>query len=118
MLLAAGRRFLALLGATALVTTVVSLLLGLATGAAVDRAVSVGFYLVGSFLLAAGFFVGNRGPVRLRSERGVPFFGSRLMRWATPREREETISDSAIFVSLGLALLLLGVAVDSRYGLL
>ena len=53
----------------------------------VSRAVSVGFYMVGSFLTIAGFFVGNRGPVRLKRDVGVPLFGSRIVRWATPEER-------------------------------
>ena len=36
-------------------------------------------------------------------------FGSRVMRWATAEEREETINKSAIFVALGFVLILLGV---------
>ena len=36
------------------------------------------------------------------------------MRWATPAEREETINSSAVFVTIGFVLLLLGVLVDSR----
>jgi hypothetical protein len=114
---AAGRRFLGLFLLASAVTLVVSLGIGLPLGSGVSRAVSVGFYCVGSFLLIAGFFVGNRGPVRLKRDVGVPLLGSRYMRWATPAEREETINLSAIFVVLGFVLILVGVITDNRYDL-
>jgi hypothetical protein len=117
MWLAAGRRFLGLLVVASALTLVVSLAIGLPVGAGVSRAVSVGFYAVGSFLLISGFFVGNRGPVRLKRDVGVPLLGSRYMRWATPEEREETINLSAIFVVLGFVLILVGVIADTRHEL-
>jgi hypothetical protein len=118
LLRAAFRRFLVLLVVVALGTAVISLLVGLASGASVSRALSLGFYAVGSFLLISGFFVGNRGPARLRrGSDAIPFFGGRMLRWATPDEREEAINLSAIFVVLGLTLIVLGVAADSRYKL-
>jgi hypothetical protein len=89
--------------------------------------VSLGFYLVGSFLLVGGFFVGNRGPVRMKKGAdedagmpvlGLPLMGRKGLRWATPEEREEAISMSAILVTLGLVLILIGVAADSRVRLL
>ena len=90
---------------------------GIAVGAGASRAISVAFYVVGAFLLIAGFFVGNRGPVRLLGgERGAyMFFGSRFVRWASPAEREENINLSAIFFVLGFLLILVGVAADNRY---
>jgi hypothetical protein len=127
MLRAAARRFFTLLVVTAVVTSVVSLALGLLIGSSASRSVSVGLYLVGCFLLVAGFFVGNRGPARLRDpdEEGGAIggmfgigIGRRRLRWATIEEREEAISNSAIFVVLGLALILLGVVADSRVRLL
>lgn len=118
---AALRRFLGLLLLASAVTLAGALALGVAFGANTWRAVSVGFYLVGSFLVVAGFFVGNRGPVRLRGSGGVaggPFmFGSRFVRWASPEEREESINLSAVFVVLGFVLILVGVVADSRYDL-
>jgi hypothetical protein len=124
---AALRRFALLLAGVAGGTALVSLLLGLALGSAADRAVSVGFYLVGSFLLVAGFFAGNRGPARLKGREdeggavagmfGVGIGGRRL-RWATIEEREEALANSAVFVALALALLVLGVLADSRVRLL
>ena len=119
MLRAAFRRFAILLGAAAALVVVVGIAVGLAAGAALDRAVSLGFYGVGTFLVVAGFFVGNRGPVRTRDDRpGFLFLGSHRRRWATAEEREGSLNDSAIFVTLGVLLVLLGVVADSRYELL
>ncbi|MBA2475477.1 MAG: hypothetical protein H0V40_05930 [Actinobacteria bacterium] len=127
MLRAAARRFAILLAAVAGGTIAVSLAAGLLLGSAADRSISVGLYLVGSFLLVAGFFVGNRGPARIKGDgselpAAAGMFGigvgSGRLRWATPSEREEALSNSAIFVSLGFALILLGVAADSRVHLL
>ena len=112
---AAIRRFVVLLAGIAGATAVLSTLGGLLGGGSVGRAVAVGFYLVGSFMLVAGFFIGNRGPVRPKGT-GPMFFGSRIMRWATPLEREESLNESALFVALGFVLILIGVAVDSRSG--
>jgi hypothetical protein len=120
MWVAAGRRFLGLFVLASAITLAASLGIGLLAGADVARAVSVGFYAVGSFLLISGFFVGNRGPVRLKrgGDEGGPFLlGSRYMRWASPEEREETINLSAIFVVLGFVLILIGVIADNRYDL-
>ena len=117
MLRAALRRFLLLLGACAGITFAASVALGLALGASFSRAVSIGFYLVGSFLLLAGFFVGNRGPVRPKGQ-GPSLFGARFMRWATPLEREESLNESALYVVVGFLLIVLGVAADSRYRLI
>jgi hypothetical protein len=117
LLLAAARRFLTLLAAIAGATIVLSLLLGLALGASADRAISVGLDAVGAFLLVAGFFIGNRGPARLKEEGSRPLEGRRV-RWATREERVIALNDSAIFVSVGFVLILLGIAVDSRVRLL
>ena len=121
MYVAALRRFAGLLLVLSLSTAALSLVLGLALGVSATRAVSVGFYLIGSFLLVSGFFVGNRGPVRPKGEGGVPVFGplmrNRMMRWATPEEREESLSISVVFVALGIVLILIGVFADTRYEL-
>src|SRR5205823_10311978 len=121
MVRAAVRRFCLLLAGAAALTVLASLFFGLLAGVAAGRSISVGFYLVGSFLLIGGFFMGNRGPLRLKREDQelpfVPFLGSRVVRWATPDEREEAINTSALYVALGLVLILLGVVADSRYHL-
>ena len=117
-IIAAGlRRFALILAGLSAFTAALTLTLTAFGGGNVDRTVSVGFDLVGVFFLVAGFFVGNRGPVRLKGQASVPLFGERRMRWATPRERDETISDSAIFIAVGIAMIIIGVAIDSRYRL-
>ena len=104
-------------------TAVGSVLLGLLLGSSLDRAISLGLYLVGTFLLVSGFFVGNRGPTRVKSETPgssflpLPMFGSRRLRWATLGEQEEAINNSAVFIVLGLVLVLIGVAIDSRHSI-
>ena len=102
----------------AAVTGVGSLIIGALLGSSLTRSLAVGYYVVGSFWLVSGFFVGNRGPVRLKSDFGAPLFGSRFVRWATPEERDETINMSAIYVVLGFVLILLGFVADTRYSLL
>ena len=111
---AALRRFTKLLGGIVGVTVLASLLFGLLFGSGLNRAISLGFYLVGCFLLICGFFIGNRGPARLKGAGAVPIFGQRFVRWATPGEREEALNDSAIFVTIGFVLILIGAAVDDR----
>ena len=122
MLVGAARRFAGLLLVLAGATVACSLAIGLLTGSAISRSLSIGFYIIGSFLLISGFFVGNRGPVRPKGDDpGVPFFGPmmrhRMLRWATPEEREESLSISVVFVALGVVLILFGVVADTRYKL-
>lgn len=119
MVRAAARRFATLLLAAGGITAVAAAALGALAGSSLARSVSLGFYLVGSFLVVAGFFLGNRGPVRAKDDEGA-FLGIFAVRrrWAEADEHATTINDSALFVSLGFVLILLGVAVDSRYQLL
>ena len=116
---AALRRLAGLFVIAAAVALLGAFVFGVVAGADGRRAISVAFYVTGSFLLVSGFFVGNRGPVRIRGgEKGAyMFFGSRFVRWASPAEREENINLSAIFVVLGFVLILVGVAADNRYDL-
>ncbi len=115
---AALRRIAGLFLLASAVTIVGALVFGIALGADAARSISVGFYLTGSFMLVAGFFVGNRGPVRFRRDKEAPlFWGSRFVRWAEPAERDENINLSAIFVVLGFVLILIGVVADNRYDL-
>jgi hypothetical protein len=119
----AARRFLTLLGIAAGVTVLGSMVLAAAGGVSVRRALSLGLYLAGSFLLLAGFFVGNRGRARVEttpSQRGEgigPAVGARRVRGATKEEQSETIGTSAIFISLGVVMLVGAVVIDSRHDL-
>jgi hypothetical protein len=122
-MLAALRRLGFLVALASGLTTVASILLGLLVGASVDRSVALGFYGVGCFLMVSGFFLGNRGPARVRSETPgapilpLPGFAPRRLRWATRDEQEDTINNAAVFIVLGLILVMIGVLVDSRYSL-
>src|SRR6266545_1410063 len=87
LLAAAAGRFSVLLAGTACVTALAAALLGLATGTVLNRAVSLGLYLVGSFLVVAGFFFGNWGPVRMKADHDATPLGPRRVRWATADER-------------------------------
>ena len=123
MWVAALRRLVLLaLGAIA-VTAAFSLLFGLLAGGSLNRSLVLGYYLMGCFLLICGFFVGNRGPTRVKSESAgavvVPFVGvtSRTIRWASLHEQNETINNSAVFVCLGLILVAVGVALDTQQSL-
>jgi hypothetical protein len=118
---AAAVRFVGLLAAIGLGTLVLSILAGLMTGSTVGRSVSVGFYLVGSMLLLFGFFVANRGPVRTKDDSTSTLFGpltrSGMLRWASADEVGDSLNMSAIFVALGIVLIFLGAATDTRYPL-
>jgi hypothetical protein len=127
MLLAAARRLAVLLAAVTGITVGFSLLVGLAFGGSLARAIATGLYLVGCFLLVLGVFAGVRGPLRPRGEDegrdalgglfgiGVLAQGART---ATGEERQDARATTWLFFTLGLVLIVLGVAVDGRSALL
>ena len=120
LLAAALRRLVFLVVVVAAGTAAVSLAIGAFLGAGVSRSISLGFYGVGSFLLIAGFFVGNRGPVRVKGDPGFGLFGTfkdRRLRWASGSEQAESLNLSFVFVALGVFLIVLGVVADTRYKL-
>ena len=122
-MVAALRRLALLVVGCSVVTAAISALFGTLIGASLDRSIALGFYGLGCFLMVSGFFVGNRGPARVKSEAAgwsmlpLPGMGERRLRWATLTEQNETINNSAIFIALGLILVLIGVLVDSRHSL-
>ena len=123
MWIPALRRLLLLIGVVGVGTLVISVVFGVLLGASLPRSIALGYYLVGCFLLLAGFFFGNRGPVRPRGDAdsggGIFFFrpSGRRVRWATREEHEEAINYSAVYVVLGLVLIFLGIASDNRHTL-
>jgi uncharacterized membrane protein len=98
VLVGAARRFALLVLGAATITAAISLAIGVVAGVSASRSLSLGLYLAGFGALLVGFALGLRG--------------------ASPRERTDAISDSALFVVLGFALLALGVLADTRYPLL
>jgi uncharacterized membrane protein YidH (DUF202 family) len=115
--LGAGFRLFALLvGACALVL-VTSVSLGLVSDTALNRAVSLGFYGFGAFLVVIGLFAGNRGPLRRVDEEGSMRRGRQLRR-ATREEQLETINLSVLVVTIGFVLLVIGIVIDDRYRLI
>lgn len=113
VVVAGVRRFFGILGILVGGTAVASLIAAVLLRAEVTRSLAIGFYLVGALLLIGGFFVGNRGPVRAKRNQPIPVFGSRFVRWATAEELDESINTSAVYVSLGFLLILIGVVADT-----
>jgi uncharacterized membrane protein HdeD (DUF308 family) len=121
----AARRIALVLGVVLGITGLASALVGLLAGSSLARSISVGFYLVGCFLIVLGFFSGVRGPVRprgkvederpLASSFGVGVFWSGV-RTATTDERTDALATAWVFLLLGIALIVAGVLVDSRVG--
>lgn len=118
MLQAAARRLALLLGGLAAGIALGAVAFGLLLDASLPRAISLGYYAIGAFLLVVGFALGNRGPVRTDEESLVGLRRPRRIRGATPEEQQDSIATSALFVFVGVALVLIGVAVDSRIDLL
>jgi sulfite exporter TauE/SafE len=90
---------------------------GLLTHGSLNRAVSLGFYILGAFLVVIGFAGGTRGPFRSAAEDHEPVRLGRRLRRATLEELNETMNIAAIVVVIGVVLLVIGVVVDSRYTL-
>jgi len=127
VLLAAARRFAVLLAVVAGVTAGISVLAALAVDASAGAVVPRGLYVVGCFLLLVGVFSGIRGPVRPKGGDegrdgvgglfGIGIFAQGI-RTASADERRDARATSWLFFSLGLALIVLGVAADGRTSLL
>jgi hypothetical protein len=122
---AAGLRrlILLILGAVS-VTALGSVVVAALVGSSYGRALTVGFYLAGCFMMLAGFLIGNRGPARVKSDTrgplggiGMLIGGGRDLRWATLSEQDETINHSAVYIALGLVLVAIGILLDSRHSL-
>jgi hypothetical protein len=113
-----GRRLVTLVAGISAVTTVVSLAFGVLLQASALRSISVGLYVVGAGLIAIGCVHGVRGPIRVSGSSGTFGIERSGIRWATREEQEESIAASALFVVLGLALLLIGLLADARHPLI
>jgi hypothetical protein len=117
MLLGAARRILIIVAGVLGVTTVLSLLIGLAAGSGAARSVSVGLYLVGAMLLVGCFVTGVRGPLRGVGRGGdtVPLLGARRVRRATGDERTDAAQTAIFLFGLGLALIVVAALIDPAH---
>ena len=119
LLRAAAKRFAVVLAIAILGPSATFFLGGLALGVSANRSISLGLYLVGCFLLVSGFFLGNRGPLRIVNEESlVGLRRPRVLRTAGLSEQAESINTSAIMVAIGLVLVMLAAGIDSRVQLL
>jgi hypothetical protein len=117
MLLAGLRRLAVIAVATLASTAVLSLLIGLAAGAGLERSVAVGFYALGAVLLVGCFVFGVRGPLRGMSRTGdpVPILGARRVRTATADERSESTRIALLLFVFGIAVILIGSTIDPAH---
>jgi len=114
VLYSAARRLALLLGGLTAGIALIAVAFGLLLDTSLPRTISLGYYAVGAFMLVIGFALGNRGPVRTDDESHVGLRRRRQLRGATPDEQEDSIATSALFVFVGVTLVLIGVAVDTR----
>lgn len=117
MLLAGFQRLAKIMGGVVVATVVVSLLLGLAAGAGVERSISVGLYVLGAVLLVGCFIFGARGPLRATSSSGqaAPLLAARRVRTATVEERSESTRISLLLFVLGIVIVVIGSVIDPAH---
>jgi hypothetical protein len=112
MLRSAVGRFLAVLVGIAAGTAAISLALSALFNASALRSISLGLYLVGSFLLIGGVLTGNF----MRGDRDVLRHHEE-----TPRRtidlRHEAIEVPSAFIAIGVVLVVLGIVADRRVAL-
>jgi hypothetical protein len=80
------------------------------------RGVSVGFYVTGVGLCALAFLLGSRPPVRGKGDGGfvlARWLGGGV-RFASREEQDEALNLPALFVVLGVLLLVAGALIDPR----
>ena len=118
MLLGALRRFAAVVGVCAASAAALGLLVALGTREDVRRGLAIGFYALGALLLGLGVLLSVRPPVRSKGDGGFVGLGRWMggsVRWATASEHREAMNLPALLISVGVILIVLGVAVDDRH---
>jgi len=118
LLLTAARRFLTFVAVAAVFAFLLGLVVSVLGHENIRRGIAVGFYITGVSLAGLGFLAGSRPPVRSKSASGG-FIGMLWsgggVRWATPEEQTEAMNLPAVLVCVGIALIPIGIAVDSRH---
>lgn len=110
-------------GAAILFVGAVSAGLGVVFGVSAARSAATGLYLVGCFLVVLGVFNGLRGPVRPKGAAedgevtggllGMGIF-ARGIRTASADERADANATTWLFLTLGIAMIVVGVLADPR----
>lgn len=111
------RRLAKIAGAVLAADVLVSLLLGLAAGASVERSISLGLYILGILLLVGCFIFGVRGPLRGVGSSGetAPVLGAHRIRTATSDERTESTRIAIGLFLVGIAVVVLASVVDPTH---
>lgn len=118
LLLAALRRLAAWVAVAAAGACALGLAIAALTHRDLRRGLAIGLYIGGAALTATAFLLGSRPPVRGKRDTGGFAGLGRWMgggvRWATREEHREAINFPAVLLTVGVVLILLGVAVDDR----
>jgi hypothetical protein len=114
---AALRRLAIIYGSIVAATVVISAVLGLISGASIERSLAIGFYVAGAILLVGCFIFGARGPMRgeSREGEGTSLIGARKVRRATPDERSEATRTALLLFALGISLVVIGSLLDPAH---
>jgi hypothetical protein len=116
VLWAGARRFALIFAGVLLGTGIPALLIALAAGIDLRRALSVTYYCVGAALLAGTVVTGIRGPFRAdyKTEPGPlgRLTAPRTIRKATIEERMEGHRLAVFLFAVGILVLIVGAALD------
>jgi len=115
---AALRRFAAVVASAAAAAALIGLLIAAVAREDVRRGLAVGFYVCGAGLCGLALLLGVGPPVRGKKDGGFVGFGRWVgggVRWATRSERETALNVPALLLTVGVVLILIGVAVDDRH---
>jgi hypothetical protein len=115
-------RFAVMAVGLAIVVALIAAAIALLAHFGVRRGVSVAYYAVGALITMVGVLHGLRPPVRVDNEQGqMGLFGIVLtggqVRRATLEERDDSLASSALFVVLGVVLVILGGLLDPNHRL-
>ena len=119
VVLAGLGRFFGVLAVCSLVACSGGILFGAITHE-IRHGIAAGFYVTGSLLAGCGVLMAIRPPVRGRSESGlssaIGAFGGLVspggVRWATRDEHRDAMNVPAVFITVGVTLVVIGAFVD------
>jgi len=104
MILAGARRFLIVVSVLLGGTIAGAAVIGLVSGNSLNRSISLGLYGVGSFATIIGFGMTMRGALRPGDHHGRPIAD----------DPGSARAASGLLISVGIVIMLVGMAIDSR----